>query len=148
LLAKCFGCNQIFCGYNLPSATATDPRIGPDKAAAARLAHARIVRADWGAGYPGVRTSMDLPFSRAVARVVGEAMGGAPLVLLPNIGGSLPLYALQEVLGAPVIIVPIVNHDNNQHAANENLRLRNLWDGIDVFATLFAELGGAWPAPG
>jgi len=37
--------------------------------------------------------------------------------------------------------VPIANHDNNQHSANENLRLRNLWDGIELYATLFAELG-------
>ena len=44
-------------------------------------------------------------------------------------------------LGAPVIGVPIVNHDNNQHAANENLRLRNLWDGIEVYAPLLARLG-------
>jgi acetylornithine deacetylase/succinyl-diaminopimelate desuccinylase-like protein len=39
----------------------------------------------------------------------------------------------------PVILVPTVNHDNNQHAAEENLRLQNLWDGIEVFAGL---LGG------
>ena len=32
--------------------------------------------------------------------------------------------------------VPIVNHDNNQHGAN--LRLQNLWDGIEVFAALMA----------
>ena len=35
---------------------------------------------------------------------------------------------------------PIVNHDNNQHAANENLRLQNLWDGIEVFAAFFSSL--------
>ncbi len=43
--------------------------------------------------------------------------------------------------GTPVIGLPIVNHDNNQHAANENLRLQNLWDGIELFAVLFANLG-------
>jgi len=32
--------------------------------------------------------------------------------------------------------VPIVNHDNNQHSANGNLRLQNLWDGIEVLAAL------------
>jgi len=112
---------------------------------AARLAHPRIVRAEWKAGYPGVRTAMDLPFARAVGGVVSQAAGGAPIVHLPILGGSVPLYTLQGVLGAPVVIVPIVNHDNNQHAANENLRLQNLWDGIDVFAALFALLGPAWP---
>jgi hypothetical protein len=40
--------------------------------------------------------------------------------------------------GAPDIMVPIANHDDNQHAANENLRVQNLWDGIDTMAALFA----------
>lgn len=111
-----------------------------------RLAHPRIIRVDWKEGYPGVRTAMDAPFSRAVGKVVQEAMGGTPIVHLPILGGSVPLYVLQEVLGTPVVILPIVNHDNNQHAANENLRLRNLRDGIDVFAAIFARLGSVWPA--
>jgi acetylornithine deacetylase/succinyl-diaminopimelate desuccinylase-like protein len=111
----------------------------------ARLAHPRIVRVEWKGGYPGVRTAMDEPFARAVGQVVAEALRGAPIVHLPILGGSVPLATLQETLGTPVVIVPIVNHDNNQHAANENLRLRNLWDGIDVFAALFAGLGPAWP---
>jgi acetylornithine deacetylase/succinyl-diaminopimelate desuccinylase-like protein len=110
---------------------------------AMRLANARIVRVDWSAGYPGVRTPMDLPFSRAVASVMAEAVGG-DIVHMPNLGGSLPLYLLQDVLQVPVVIVPIANHDNNQHAANENLRLRNLWDGIDAFSALFARLDAAW----
>jgi acetylornithine deacetylase/succinyl-diaminopimelate desuccinylase-like protein len=113
--------------------------------AATRLANPRIVRAAWEAGYPGIRTAMELPLSRAVVRVVREA-AGSPIVQLPNMGGSLPLYLLHEVLATPFLIVPIANHDNNQHAANENLRLRNLWDGIDVFAALFATLGPAWSA--
>jgi acetylornithine deacetylase/succinyl-diaminopimelate desuccinylase-like protein len=109
-----------------------------------RLAHPRIVRVEWKAGYPGVRIAMDQPFARAVGAVVAEGLGGAPIVNLPILGGSLPLYTLQDVLKTPVVIVPIVNHDNNQHAANENLRLRNLWDGIQIFAALFARLGPAW----
>ena len=59
-------------------------------------------------------------------------------------GGSLPLYLFAEVLSAPIITVPIVNHDNNQHAANENLRVQNLWDGIEIYAALIAGLGTAW----
>jgi len=35
--------------------------------------------------------------------------------------------------------LPIVNHDNNQHAANENLRIQNLWDGIEIFAAFIHE---------
>ena len=112
---------------------------------AMRLSHARIVRVEWRVGYPGVRIAMDQPFARAVGAVVAQGLGGTPVVNLPNMGGSVPLATLQEELRAPVVIIPIVNHDNNQHAANENLRLRNLWDGIQIFAALFAGLGPAWP---
>jgi acetylornithine deacetylase/succinyl-diaminopimelate desuccinylase-like protein len=44
-----------------------------------------------------------------------------------------------------MIGVPIVNHDNNQHAADENVRLQNLWDGIEVFAGLMLRLDPLWP---
>ena len=50
----------------------------------------------------------------------------------------------EEVLKVPLVVVPIANHDNNQHAANENLRLQNLWDGILVYAGLIAGVGAAW----
>jgi len=36
------------------------------------------------------------------------------------------------------VILPIVNHDNNQHGENENLRLQNFWEGIEIFAALFS----------
>jgi acetylornithine deacetylase/succinyl-diaminopimelate desuccinylase-like protein len=105
-----------------------------------RRAHPRVVRAEWGAGYPAARTDMDLPIARDVRRVVDEAVGGT-LVVVPTLGGSIPMHVFTEVLGAPVIGVPVANHDNNQHAADENLRLRNLWDAIEIYAALLARLG-------
>jgi len=55
-------------------------------------------------------------------------------------GGSVPIYLFADIFKVPVIGLPVVNHDNNQHAANENLRLRNLWDGIDTYAAMLAAL--------
>ncbi|HEU4563568.1 MAG TPA: M20/M25/M40 family metallo-hydrolase [Gemmatimonadaceae bacterium] len=109
-----------------------------------RRAHPRVVRLEWDeGGYPAMRTDMALPVARAVARAV-EQGAGAPPVLVPMLGGSLPMAVFAEVLRVPLIIVPIVNHDNNQHAANENLRLRNLWDGIAVLGTMMSRLGEEW----
>ncbi|MDQ6887137.1 MAG: M20/M25/M40 family metallo-hydrolase [Gemmatimonadota bacterium] len=108
-----------------------------------RTDHARIVRLDWGAGYPGIRTPLELPVSRAVVRTIEDAVEGQ-LVVMPMLGGSLPMYVFKDMLNVPLIVVPIVNHDNNQHAANENLRLQNLWDGIEVYAALMAGLGARW----
>lgn len=112
-----------------------------------RARHARILKVEWESGYPASRTSMDAPVSRAVIRAVEDGWGG-PVVVVPTLGGSLPLYHFEEVLRAPLITVPIVNHDNSQHAANENLRLQNLFDGIRVYAGLIARLGTHWtPSP-
>jgi acetylornithine deacetylase/succinyl-diaminopimelate desuccinylase-like protein len=111
-----------------------------------RRAHARLLRLEWGPGYPGARTAMDLPISRAVLAAADEA-AGAPVVRVPMLGGSIPMYLFAEATGAPVLLVPTVNHDNSQHAADENLRLQNLWDGIDLFATLLARIEALWPAP-
>jgi acetylornithine deacetylase/succinyl-diaminopimelate desuccinylase-like protein len=104
-----------------------------------RLTHARVVRLEWGPGYPAVRTPIDAPVARAVANAVRAAIGGAPIEV-PSLGGSLPLFEFVDVLGAPVVVLPMVNHDNNQHAANENLRLQNLWDGVELFAGVIASL--------
>ena len=59
-----------------------------------------------------------------------------PAVKIPNMGGGLPLTSIERSLGTRTIVIPIGNHDNNQHSYNENLRLQNLWDGIELMAAL------------
>ncbi len=112
-------------------------RDTPD--AAMRLENAKIVKVKWGAGYPPARTALDLPLSREVADIMSAA--GHEPVRLPTVGGSIPMFLFQQPNETPVIGLPIANHDDNQHAADENLRLQNLWDGIEIYAALFAGLG-------
>jgi acetylornithine deacetylase/succinyl-diaminopimelate desuccinylase-like protein len=78
---------------------------------------------------------MNLPIVKQIISTVEKAMGQRP-VMLPTMGGSGPLWAIDVATRAPQIGVPIVNHDNNQHSSNENLRIQNLWDGIEIFAAL------------
>jgi acetylornithine deacetylase/succinyl-diaminopimelate desuccinylase-like protein len=85
-------------------------------------------------GYNAQRTSMDLPMAQKVIAAV-KTTTDKPLVLQPTMGGSLPLFLFEKHLNAKTITVPIANHDNNQHAENENIRLGNLFDGIE---TMFA----------
>lgn len=88
------------------------------------------------AGYNAQRTAMDLPISQAVVAAVRAARGEQP-VTLPTMGGSLPLSIITETMGDPALItVPVANYDNNQHAADENIRIGNLWDGIEIYANL------------
>jgi len=71
-------------------------------------------------------------------RLLQEATHGQTVVA-PTLGGSVPMYVFED-LGLPWIGVPIVNYDNHQHAPDENLRLGNLWDGIELYAVLLADL--------
>jgi acetylornithine deacetylase/succinyl-diaminopimelate desuccinylase-like protein len=86
------------------------------------------------AGYNAVRTPMDLPIAQEVIRAVESAHGA--VVLLPTMGGSVPLGAMERAAQTRTITVPIANYDDNQHAANENLRLQNLWNGVETMAAL------------
>jgi acetylornithine deacetylase/succinyl-diaminopimelate desuccinylase-like protein len=89
-------------------------------------------------GYPASLTSMDLPVSKALATVVNAAVGGN-LVRMPMSGGSSPMYIFEN-FGLPVINVPIVNYDDNQHSPNENLRIGNFWQGMEIYGALLADL--------
>jgi acetylornithine deacetylase/succinyl-diaminopimelate desuccinylase-like protein len=111
--------------------------------AAERLAHARVAKVAWESGYAASRVPMDAPLSRATIRAVQDALG-TPIVSLPMLGGSLPLSTFESVLHAPMIVLPIVNHDNSQHSDNENLRMQNLFDGVVVYAGVLAKLGVYW----
>lgn len=111
---------------------------------AERAAHPKVMKMTWGeGGYAATRVSMDAPLSKAVIQATQESLG-TPIVTLPILGGSLPLSTFESVLKTPLIVLPIVNHDNSQHSHNENLRLQNLFDGIQVYAGILARLGNYW----
>ena len=117
-------------------------REDPDHAT--RLTYPKIAKITGGGGYRASRTAMDVPVVQEVVGAV-RAAAGDDLVLFPALGGSLPLYLFTEVMGKPALIVPIANHDDNQHAPDENLRIANLWYGIDLYAALFTMPPGAIP---
>lgn len=86
-------------------------------------------------GYNAERTRMDHPISVALIEAV-QSTSREPIVKVPTMGGSLPLAIITDHLRTVTITVPIANYDNNQHAENENLRLQNLWDGIETWAAV------------
>ena len=109
-----------------------------------RRTHVRIIKLTWGAGgYKSLKTSMDDPAVRPVISAIEQTLGG-PVIKMPLLGGSVPMYLFTDVLKTPVFGVPIANHDDNQHAANENLRLQNLWDGIEIFAGILSGTERNW----
>ena len=105
----------------------------PDKAT--RLKYPRIAKITRGSGYPAARTSMDNEVAQEIVKRT-KLITGDDLILLPTLGGSLPLYLFTDYLNKPAIIVPVANHDDNQHAADENLRIANLWYSVQLMTAL------------
>jgi acetylornithine deacetylase/succinyl-diaminopimelate desuccinylase-like protein len=103
-----------------------------------RRAHALIAKVMDQGGYRASRTAMDLPVSKAMIQLVQDATRGKA-VIAPSLGGSVPMYIFEN-LGMPWIGVPIVNYDNHQHSSDENLRLGHLWNGIELYAAILADL--------
>jgi acetylornithine deacetylase/succinyl-diaminopimelate desuccinylase-like protein len=110
---------------------------------ATRLAHPKVARLEWEAGYPAMRTRMDGPFGKAVVSALSDGAPEPPLSI-PTSGATGPTYLFEQILKVPIIHLPIANYDDNQHAADENLRLKNLWDGIELYAALLAGIGKTW----
>jgi acetylornithine deacetylase/succinyl-diaminopimelate desuccinylase-like protein len=103
-----------------------------------RQSHARIAKVVCEGGYRASRTPMDLPMSKAIVEVVRGA-AGHDTVIMPSSGGSVPMYIFED-LGLQWVGVPIVNYDNHQHSSDENLRLGQLWRGMEIYGAILAGL--------
>jgi acetylornithine deacetylase/succinyl-diaminopimelate desuccinylase-like protein len=101
----------------------------------------RAIRVVERRGYDPAKTAVDLPISRRVIEVVEHAHGGEAAVVLPTMGGSVPLWAFTDILKVPTIVVPYANANNRQHSPNEHLRLDHLYQGVLTTAHLLHELG-------
>ena len=115
--------------------------IDDEPTAEQRLQYNRLARINWSnsGGYPAYRASFDQPLAMQISSILDE-LSDRTLIQTPTMGGSLPLYVVEDVLDVPILILPIANHDNNQHGANENLRLQNLWDAIEIYAAVLTGL--------
>jgi acetylornithine deacetylase/succinyl-diaminopimelate desuccinylase-like protein len=93
-------------------------------------------------GYDPAKTSLELEVSREIIATVERAHGGEKAVLMPTLGGSVPIFAFTDILKLPTLIVPYANANNRQHSPNEHLRLDHLFQGVRTTAQLLTDLGG------
>ena len=84
-------------------------------------------------GTKAYRTEMNHPLSIALTNIIQRTWNEPP-VRIRTMGGTVPMAPFVETFAFPVISIPVVNFDNNQHSENENLRLENLWKAIVTFA--------------
>lgn len=110
-----------------------------DKVEAHVARHAPEVTVVRQGGMEPSSTPLDSPFTEPLRRAILAAWGVEPL-LVPPMGGSLPDYVWTKILGVPSFIVPYANHDEANHAPNENLEVERFINGIRTGAALLAFL--------
>jgi acetylornithine deacetylase/succinyl-diaminopimelate desuccinylase-like protein len=100
-----------------------------------RSQYGYLIKITTSPGYNAQRTPMNLPIAQTVIKAVQSTVD-YPVILKPSAGGSLPLFLFERYLDAKVISAPVVNYDNNQHAENENVQIKFLWEGIETMAAI------------
>src|SRR5690606_35813838 len=96
-----------------------------------RLSRERIVTMTHDVSYGAFRSDFDSEPGK-IARSALRRLFGAEPILIRSAGGSIPIAPLVDTLNIPAAIVPTVNIDNNQHSPNENLRLGDFFQGVDI----------------
>ena len=114
------------------SVSADEPAPG-----VARETHLKMVARP--GGYRSFRTPIETPVVTVLKGIL-DRLGDQQTLITPTMGGSLPIYLFEDNLDAPIVILPVANHDNNQHGRDENLRLQNLFSAIEMYAEVLAGL--------
>jgi acetylornithine deacetylase/succinyl-diaminopimelate desuccinylase-like protein len=88
------------------------------------------------------RTQPETPYTQAVLRGARAGFGEEPL-LIPSLGGSLPIAEFSAALGIPCYGLPLANADERNHAPNENMEVSRFLRGISGAAAVLLAIGGA-----
>jgi acetylornithine deacetylase/succinyl-diaminopimelate desuccinylase-like protein len=86
-------------------------------------------------GSSAARTPLESPLGQWTLGVLQETFCASPIVIR-MMGGSVPTDKLVAALKIPFVIIPLVNGDNNQHAADENLRVGHYLEGVKTMMGL------------
>jgi acetylornithine deacetylase/succinyl-diaminopimelate desuccinylase-like protein len=101
--------------------------------------HARLELEAWPAGSPAY-IAPDDPVIVAAAQAIARATGVVPVTM--RSGGTIPVMAALLERGTPTVLSGFGTSEDNIHAPNERIRLRNLWWGMASAREIYRELTG------
>jgi acetylornithine deacetylase/succinyl-diaminopimelate desuccinylase-like protein len=81
-------------------------------------------------GSVAFRTPIDSKFGDWLVSGIQKGLGKTKVLKLNTTGGSQPIGKFIDALQIEGIALRIPNPDAQIHAANENIRLKNLFEGI------------------
>jgi acetylornithine deacetylase/succinyl-diaminopimelate desuccinylase-like protein len=94
-----------------------------------------ILRFETGSIMPAFRTPIDNPYTTWLTQVLNQH-SDEKVIKVRISGGTVPIAPFVNELKIPAITLPMVNPDNNQHSPNENLKLENVYFGVQTFYQL------------
>lgn len=97
-----------------------------------RLNYPRLIKIGERGVTDAFRTPLNDPFGEHLKSVL-ENQFKQEVVRIRIMGGTVPIASFINTLDIPAFIVPMVNHDNNQHSPNENLKIGQLTYGVTAF---------------
>jgi len=103
-----------------------------------RRSYPRLAAMIGGRGGRAMSTPLNSPVGVWAQNAFRKAYKEEP-VRIPIMGGGVPSGPLANGLNVPLILIPLVNADNNQHAANENLRIGNFYAGVKSLYSLYTQ---------
>lgn len=92
------------------------------------------------------RTLPESTYTNAILTAMTDTLGEEPLIV-PSLGGSLPLATLGDNTDRPCYGIPLANVDESNHAPNENLELDRFRRGIVTAAAIQCEIAKVRPRP-
>ena len=96
-----------------------------------RWKHNKLIQMKYSISYPAFRTDFNTSVGKWLRKGFKKVFNNEPIQIRTS-GGSVPIAPFVDTINIPAIIVPMVNPDNNQHSPNENLRIGNFIEGIDL----------------
>lgn len=126
------------CDIRLVEAQTVDDIFGKVKTHIAQ--HSPEVEVVFQGGMEPSKTPLEHPFTEPIRQAIAAAQDEEPL-LVPAMGGSLPDYVFTKILSIPAFVVPYANHDEANHAPNENLELARFIKGIKTGVAMLSYLG-------
>lgn len=86
------------------------------------------------------KTPLSHPLVQKVIESV-EVAYDTPPVVLPALGGTGPMFVFTDILSIPSVTIPYANVDEDNHAPNENMGLKEFYWGIQASCSAILNLG-------
>ena len=110
-------------GFHLVNGTPTDEE---------RKLYTHLISVEYSLGSKPFRTDLNSPLGQWLSLAMDRTFGPGNYVKQRATGGSQPIETFISTLAVPAVSIRIPNPDNSIHAANENIRMGNFLEGIQM----------------